>query len=146
MPLFRQSPGPIRYQPYPLPRKRARVRMGVREPVRIIFRRHRRHAKSFGCAVPGCKTWPIDFAHGRTAANAGKAQTPHDAFGIGYCRAHHREEHAKGEAHMRRKYGVDRWKLAAYYVKTSPDHQIRQSFAQLPNHVQGLLFEERLHA
>jgi hypothetical protein len=118
--------------------------MGVRTFLPTVFLRHRRYVKSFGCGVPGCLQRPVHFAHQRTAANAGKGAKPHDAFGIGYCAEHHLEEHAHGVDYMRLRYGLDRWQLAAYFVRHSPDVRMRNSFNQLPIHLQGLLFEERM--
>ena len=125
-------------------RKPKRPKMGVREPCPTVFPRHRRYVKSFGCSVPGCTNSPIYFAHQRTAANAGTGDKPHDAFGIGYCLEHHTEEHTKGPEHMRQTYGVERWQLAGYFVRHSPDRGMRQSFERLPFALQGLLLEERL--
>jgi hypothetical protein len=126
------------------PQRWKRPKMGVRIMLPTVFPRHRRYVKSFGCSVPGCQGRPIHFAHQRTAANSGKGTKPHDAFGIGYCAEHHSEAHAQGEGHMRKEYGIERWQLAAYFVRNSPDSQLRKSFDRLPPHLQGLLFEERL--
>ena len=38
----------------------------------------------------------IDFAHLRSAANAGTGLIPHDIFGVSLCRPHHDEQHRLG--------------------------------------------------
>ena len=72
-----------------LPDKLGRPRMGVRVPAQKIWPRHRRWVKAHGCCVPDCRCSSVDFAHLRSAANAGKDQKPHDIFGISLCRSHH---------------------------------------------------------
>jgi hypothetical protein len=101
--------------------------MGVRIPLQKIWPRHRRWVKSHGCCVPGCPDASIEFAHLRSAANAGKGQTPHDAFGISLCRAHHDEQHCIGAASFARKYYIDPWALAAEFARRTPDYQMRAS-------------------
>lgn len=118
-----------------LPRKIKRPKMGVRPPERKIFMRHRRHVKSHGCSVPGCNEGPIEFAHVRSAANAGKDIKPHDAFGISLCRKHHRWQHNRGADSFERQFGVSMWKLAGQFVRTSPDLAMRESFNALPEHL-----------
>lgn len=77
-----------------LPRKLKPPKMGVRPLPRKVWRRHRRWVKSHGCCVPHCPAAVIEFAHLRSAANAGTAQKPHDMFGVSLCRVHHDEQHA----------------------------------------------------
>jgi len=79
-----------------LPRKLTRPKMGLRSPLQKIWPRHRRWVKSHGCCVPECQASRVDFAHLRSAANAGMAQKPHDMFGISLCRDHHGEQHSLG--------------------------------------------------
>ena len=71
-----------------LPKRLKRAAMALRVPVQKIWPRHRRWVKSHGCCVPGCHALRVDFAHLRSAANAGKDQTPHDVFGVSLCRTH----------------------------------------------------------
>jgi len=110
-----------------LPPKLPRSRMAVLQPVQTIWPRHRRWVKSHGCCVPGCLASRVDFAHLRSAANAGKSQKPHDAFGISLCRQHHDEQHRRGTEAFGRHYGIDLWSLAAEFARRSPDRAMRAS-------------------
>jgi len=110
-----------------LPRRLSRPAMGLRMPVQKIWPRHRRWVKSHGCCVPDCYAQRIDFAHLRSAANAGKNQTPHDRFGVSLCRTHHTEQHVIGVDAFDKKYGTDLWGLAAEFAHWSPDWEMRVS-------------------
>jgi hypothetical protein len=110
-----------------LPNKLKQPRMGVRLPVQKIWPRHRRWVKSHGCCVPGCQVRSVDFAHLRSARNAGKGQTPHDIFGVSLCRMHHDEQHRLGTDAFAKKYQIDLWALAAEFARRSPDWQMRAS-------------------
>jgi len=110
-----------------LPSKLKRPRMSVREPEQKVWLRHRRWVRSHGCSVPHCPARSVEFAHLRSAANAGKAQKPHDMFGISLCRTHHDEQHRLGVATFDRKYGTDLWALAAEFARRSPDWEMRAS-------------------
>jgi len=110
-----------------LPNKLRRSPMGVRIPVQKIWPRHRRWVKAHGCCVPGCAARRVDFAHLRSAANAGTGQMPHDIFGVSLCRHHHHEQHRLGARAFSRKYQIDLWALAAEFARRSPDWQMRAS-------------------
>jgi hypothetical protein len=110
-----------------LPDRRKQPRMGLREPIQRIWPRHRRWVKSHGCCVPDCQAQSIDFAHLRSAANAGTGQTPHDIFGVSLCRVHHDEQHRIGADGFSKKYQVDLWALAAEFARKSPDFEMRAS-------------------
>ena len=110
-----------------LPDRRKRPKMGAREPIQKIWLRHRRWVKSHGCCVPECPALNVDFAHLRSAANAGTGQTPHDIFGISLCRVHHDEQHRIGAEAFNKKYGIDLWALAAEFARRSPDWEMRAS-------------------
>ena len=110
-----------------LPRKLRRPRMGVRSPVQKIWPRHRRWVKAHGCCVADCPCPNVDFAHLRSAANAGKDQKPHDIFGVSLCRLHHEEQHRIGADAFNQRYGIDLWALAAEFARTSPDWEMRAS-------------------
>jgi hypothetical protein len=69
----------------------------------------------------------VDFAHLRSATNAGMKQKPHDAFGVSLCRAHHIEEHKLGGKTFSQKYGIDLWALAAEFVRRTPDIEMQSS-------------------
>ena len=110
-----------------LPRKLNRPKRLVRVMVRKIWPRHRRWVRSHRCCVPECDAKSIDFAHLRSAANAGIAQTPHDIFGVSLCRMHHAEQHRIGTNAFNRKYGIDLWDIAAEFARRSPDWEMRAS-------------------
>jgi hypothetical protein len=79
-----------------LPHRLKRSKLGVHLPPRKIWPRHRRWVKSHGCCVPGCDAKSVDFAHLRSAANAGMNQKPHDIFGVSLCRHRHVEQIVSG--------------------------------------------------
>ncbi len=110
-----------------LPPRLKRSKMGIRPPVQKIWPRHRRWVRSHGCCVPDCLCQRVDFAHLRSAANAGKGQTPHDIFGVSLCRIHHTEQHQIGTAAFGHKYQIDLWALAAEFARRSPDWEMRTS-------------------
>lgn len=90
-----------------LPPRLKRAKMGVRPAQQRIWPKHRRWVKSHGCCVPGCSAARVEFAHLRSAANAGVAQKPHDMFGISLCRVHHDEQHRLGALSFGRKHQID---------------------------------------
>ena len=110
-----------------LPARLKRAKLGVRPVAQRVWPRHRRWVKSHGCCVPGCLALDIEFAHLRSAANAGTGRKPHDAFGISLCRQHHDEQHRLGSQTFSDRHQIDPWALAAEFVRTSPDHEMRSS-------------------
>ena len=108
-----------------LPSRLKRPKLGVRPPPQKVWPRHRRWVKSHGCCVPGCDATSVDFAHLRSASNAGMNQKPHDIFGISLCRHHHIEQHRLGVEAFDRKYGIDLSALAAEFARRSPDLDMR---------------------
>jgi hypothetical protein len=96
-------------------------------PVQKVWPRHRRWVKAHGCCVPGCHASSVDFAHLRSAANAGTGLTPHDIFGVSLCRVHHDEQHRLGTDAFGQKYRIDLWALAAEFARRSPDREMRAS-------------------
>src|SRR5437762_13699108 len=110
-----------------LPERRKSPKLGLREPIQKIWPRHRRWVRSHGCCVPDCRSPSVDFAHLRSAANAGTGQRPHDIFGVSLCRMHHDEQHRIGAETFGDKFGIDLWALAAEFARHSPDWQMRAS-------------------
>jgi hypothetical protein len=110
-----------------LPARLRRRKMGLREPIQKIWPRHRRWVRSHGCCVPECRALSVDFAHLRSAANAGTGQIPHDIFGVSLCRIHHDEQHRIGADAFNKKHGIDLWGIAAEFARRSPDWEIRAS-------------------
>jgi hypothetical protein len=110
-----------------LPGRLKRSKLAVRPKVQKVWPRHRRWVRSHRCCVPECTAKSVDFAHLRSAANTGIAQTPHDAFGVSLCRTHHAEQHCIGTRAFNEKYGIDLWGLAAEFARSSPDWEMRAS-------------------
>ncbi len=110
-----------------LPDRLKRSRMGLRVSLQKIWPRHRRWVKSHGCCVPCCPATNVDFAHLRSATNAGKAQKPHDIFGVSLCRVHHEEQHRIGADAFGDKHQIDLWALATEFARRSPDWEMRAS-------------------
>ena len=114
-----------------LPPKRPRPRSGIQRTMPRIWPRHRRFVKSHACCVPGCTATKVDFAHIRSAANAGKSQVPYDWFGVSLCRTHHREQHNRGVETFMRTYGIDLWAIAAEFAARSPDLRMRAAMPEV---------------
>lgn len=111
-----------------LPRRRKVTKSGIERGPKREWPRHRAFVRRFGCSVPLCDTGaPIEFAHIRSAANAGTGLKPHDAFGVSLCSEHHREQHQIGQAEFERRYQIDLGKLAAEFVRASPDTAMKES-------------------
>src|ERR1700676_1965930 len=108
-----------------LPPRLKRPKLGVQVPPRKVWPRHRRWVKSHGCCVPGCDATVVDFAHLRSATNAGMNQKPHDIFGVSLCRHHHIEQHSLGIDAFDQKYGIELCALAAEFARRSPDVDMR---------------------
>ena len=115
-----------------LPNRLKRPKLGIQPTSHKVWPRHRRWVKSHGCCVPGCCATTIDFAHFRSAANAGMARKPHDGFGVSLCRAHHIEQHNLGLETFERKYGVDLQALAVEFARRSPDVDMRKALKLEP--------------
>ena len=79
--------------------------------------------------MPDCNASFVDFAHLRSASNAGKGLKPHDVFGVSLCRTHHVEQHSFGVDAFDRKYGIDLWALAAEFARRSPDTEMRATLS-----------------
>src|SRR5436190_1906115 len=110
-----------------LPDRLKRSKWGARTPLQKIWPRHRRWVRAHGCCVPACDARAVDFAHLRSAANAGTGVRPHDIFGVSLCRAHHDEQHRIGADAFGDKHGIDLWALAAEFARRSPDWRMRAS-------------------
>jgi hypothetical protein len=115
-----------------LPRKLKPAKMGVRPPLQTVWPRHRRWVKAHGCCVPDCAADHTEFAHLRSAANAGTGRKPHDAFGVSLCTTHHHEQHRIGARSFSKKYQIDLWALAAEFARRSPDEAMRVSLKLMP--------------
>lgn len=114
---------------YSLPRRRKVAKSGIRE-MRREFPRHRKFVRSHECSVPDCQDGPIEFAHVRSAANAGTGLKPADWNGISLCRSHHYESHSIGIQTFERKYGIDVEKLAREFARRSTDTAMKAALAE----------------
>jgi hypothetical protein len=70
---------------------------------------------------------PIEVSHLRTAANAGTGIKPHDGFAVSMCHGHHMEFHQHGPMIFEARHKVNLKALAASFVKSSPDAEMRAS-------------------
>lgn len=104
-----------------LPPKRKPVKSGIERAPKRTWPKHRRFVKSHCCCVPGCEATNVDFAHLRSAANAGTGLKPHDCYGVSLCRAHHDEQHRIGADSFGQKYNINLWALALEFTHKSPD-------------------------
>jgi hypothetical protein len=127
-----------------LPDRLKRPKVGVRTRLQKVWPRHRRWVRAHGCCVPACDARAVDFAHLRSAANAGAGQRPHDIFGLSLCRAHHDEQHRIGADAFGDKHGIDLWALAAEFARRSPDWQMRASLKLVdPDAIGGTSFSRK---
>lgn len=108
-----------------LPDRLARQKMGVQPTPQRVWPRHRRWVRSHRCCVPGCPAERLEFAHIRTAANAGIAQKPHDAFGVSLCRDHHAEQHRISTRSFADKSQIDLAAIAAEFARRTPDRDMQ---------------------
>lgn len=119
-----------------LPRRRSPQRSGIlREPKRE-WPRHRKFVRGHSCCVAGCQDGPIEFAHVRSAANAGTGLRPHDAFGIALCHYHHARQHAIGQPAFEREYAINMAALALEFTKRSPDTAMKEALKLAPQTVE----------
>lgn len=111
-----------------LPKRRPKIRMGVRKTVETVWPRHRRFVKSHGCCVPGCTHLAgglyaiIDFAHVKSRGAGGT-----DLFGVSLCRFHHGEQHEIGIRSFQKRHGIDLWALALAFSRKSPEPKVREA-------------------
>lgn len=110
-----------------LPHKRKPARSGIERAPDRVWPRHRKFVRGHACSVPGCQGGPIEFAHIRSAANAGTGLKPGDASGISLCCNHHAEQHHIGQPAFARKYAVDLEAIAAEFARRSPDLEMRMA-------------------
>jgi hypothetical protein len=82
---------------------------------------------SFACIVPGCRRWPCQFCHVRSAANSGTALKPFASFGVAMCDLHHTEQHRIGQPGFERKHNISLFGTAAAFYRNSPDHEMKEA-------------------
>jgi hypothetical protein len=81
---------------------------------------HRAWVRSHHCSVPGCQQVPIECAHVRRGTDGGQGLKPSDRWTVSLCRAHHVEQHQKGELSFERAHGIDLREIAAEFARKSP--------------------------
>lgn len=116
--------------PYRLPPRRKRTRSGIERALKRVWLRHRRFVRSHACCVPGCAATETQFAHIRTAANAGTGLKPHDSHGVPLCFNHHLEQHQVGQGSFEDRHGIDLDAIAAELLRRSPDFELRLSLRE----------------
>lgn len=110
-----------------LPPRRKRQKSGILRESPRVWRKHEKWVRGHSCSVPGCTGTPVEFAHVRSAANAGTGLKPHSAFGVALCHACHMEQHNDGVETFQRRHKIDLFALAAAFVRASPDVEMRES-------------------
>ncbi len=114
-----------------LPPKRQKIRSGIERGPQREWPRHRKHVRAHACSVPGCKGSDIACAHVRMNGAGGMALKPPDWLSISLCNSvHHAEQHAIGHIAFDKKYGIDSLALAAAFVRTSPDTEMKRVMAE----------------
>ncbi len=114
-----------------LPRRRKPAKSGIDRAQRRYFPQHEKWVRGHQCVVPGCENREIQFAHIRSAANAGTGLKPSSAFGISCCALHHKEQHSIGQPAFERKYGLDLFAIAAEFARRSPDRKLRDALKEM---------------
>lgn len=113
--------------------RRKRPRSGILRGPKRSWPKHEQFVRSLVCAVPHCATGDrIEFAHLRTAANAGTGLKPHSAYGVPLCATHHAEQHRVGMETFQRRHKIDLFAIAAELVRRSPDWEMRESLNERP--------------
>ncbi len=113
--------------PFPLPKRRKRLRSAIPRAPQRIWLRHRKFVRSHCCCVPGCQAAEVQFAHVRSANNSGVGLKPHDCFGVPLCFNHHQEQHQVGQGTFEDRHGLDLTAIARELVCRSPDAAMRLS-------------------
>lgn len=72
------------------------------------------------CCVPGCRRYPSEPHHVRTAANSGTGMKPPDTETVPLCRVHHDEYHLQGGKSFEHKYGLDLAEEARFLASAPP--------------------------
>lgn len=113
-----------------LPPKRTAPRSGIERALKREWPRHRKFVRSHACCIAGCEGGQIEFAHVRSAENAGTGIKPGDWNGISLCHYHHARQHAIGQPQFEREYGIDLAALAAAFTRASPDTVMKATLAE----------------
>lgn len=125
----------------PIPAKRKKAPMGVRQVEKRESAKHRRFVRSHVCIVLTGRpdltecTGGNEFCHVRaglpSGEQAGVAMKPHDAFGVPMCSYHHSQQHRIGEASFEKLYGVRLLDTALALARVSPDQMIRDKVKEI---------------
>lgn len=109
-----------------LPAKRKPAKSGVMKGPKREWPRHRSWVRKHMCCVPDCEQGPVQFAHVRSAANAGTGIKPHDAWGVSLCFVHHSEQHRTGDITFSEKHGINLLQLAFEFARKSPVSEVQE--------------------
>lgn len=110
-----------------LPPRKNKTRSGIKRAPRREWPKHQRFVRSHACSVPGCQNAQIEFAHVRTAANAGTGLKPHDSFGISLCAVHHHHQHNVGVHTFEALYQINLLALAKEFSEKTTDLAMKES-------------------
>jgi hypothetical protein len=118
-----------------LSKRRKPAKSGIPRAPDREWRKHRRFVVSHECIVTlkrtgECSAGKPQFAHVRSAANAGKSVKSFDWYGVPLCNDHHKEQHDHGAETFMTKYGIDLWARAAEFTAKSTDHEMRQAMRE----------------
>lgn len=116
-----------------LPPKLKRAKSGITKTPKRDWPRHRSFVRKHACSVPGCMQGPIEFAHVRSAANAGTGLKPADWMGVSLCSDHHRQQHNIGVESFQKMHSLDLFKLAAEFALLSPDVKMKEAMKEKNN-------------
>jgi len=103
------------------PKKKQRVRMGVKDPETIRCQAHKAWVRNtHSCLVgAGCEG-RNEAAHVRTGTDGGMGKKPSDIWIVPLCSYHHSEQHTLGERAFEKKYKINMKEAAMYLSRTSP--------------------------
>ena len=108
----------------PLPKRRRRPKMNVREPSVIRCPAHLKWVRGHYCVVKGiddhvCEG-KVEAAHVRSGTDGGIGKKPSDIWAIPLCCDAHRYQHAIGEVRFEREFGIDMKSVALVLQERSP--------------------------
>ena len=106
------------------PKRRKPERSGIERVAPRRLEAHKKWVRGHECAVPGCGSREITFAHIRNGIpyedSGGTGLKSRDTWGIPLCSTHHGEQGPLGEDRFDRKHGIDRHTIALKLQAASP--------------------------
>jgi hypothetical protein len=105
----------------------ARIKRPRKKDDRLRSQKHLKWVRGHHCVVKGCMDMPIEAAHVRLGRDDGAmGRKPPDSAVISLCRAHHAEQHAKGEETFANHHALDLPALALEFAQRSPVPEVRK--------------------